>query len=43
MNIYLAYTGKVLEEIFGTGILTPLEESDDYFSLEVTHLTFNCI
>lgn len=32
------YTGFVLEKIFGHGILTPLEDSHDFFNLEVDHL-----
>ncbi len=30
--------GQVLEKIFGAGILVPIEESDDYFNLEINHL-----
>jgi hypothetical protein len=33
-----AMSGIVLEKIFGTGILTPLEETDDCFNLSVNHL-----
>jgi len=37
-NDWKQIAGKVLEEIFGTGILVPVEESDDYFNLEIKHL-----
>ncbi len=30
--------GQVLEKIFGAGILVPIEDSDDYFNLEINHL-----
>lgn len=35
---WTTFTGTILEEIFGSGILTPLEETHNYFSLKVDHL-----
>ena len=30
--------GSILEEIFGNGFLIPLEDTDNYFHLDVNHL-----
>ncbi len=35
---WTAYTGVLLERIFGVGILTPIEDTDDCFDLKVDHL-----
>lgn len=37
---YIALTKSELEEVFGIGIITPLEGTDEYFCLNVDHLTF---
>ena len=38
VNDWRAFAGLKLETIFGNGILTPLEESHNFFNLEVNHL-----
>ena len=38
VNDWRAFAGLKLETIFGEGILTPLEESHNFFNLEVNHL-----
>lgn len=40
MNV-IALTGIVLENVFGSGFLTPLENTDAVFNLEVNHLTLS--
>lgn len=37
-NDWQTYSEIFLEDIFGEGILTPIEETDIYFSLDVNHL-----
>jgi hypothetical protein len=37
-NDWQTYSEKFLEDIFGDGILTPIEDTDVYFSLHVNHL-----
>jgi hypothetical protein len=35
------FTGSILEKVFSVGILTPLESTDKYFSIEVNHLNLS--
>ena len=38
---HTAFTGIYLEKIFGTGFLTPLEDTDVVFALDVNHLNLS--
>jgi len=40
-NDWTAFAGQLLEAIFGDGILVPLEETHDFFNLEIDHLNLN--
>ena len=40
-NDWQTFTGYVVEDIFGVGILTPLEDTHESFSLEVDHLNLS--
>ena len=39
--LFLVYTGIYLERLFGTGFLTPLENTDTVFQLEINHLNLS--
>ena len=40
-NDWTAFAGQLLEAIFGEGILVPLEETHDFFNLEIDHLNLS--
>lgn len=40
-NDWQTFTGHIVEEIFGAGILTPLEDTHESFNLEVDHLNLS--